>query len=82
MRSTTLPIARAPSTRRTALSPQLPVLSTAMATTMAAMTPLDAPVSATWSMARDITAGNAAPRIDEAATTAATTSMRRPSVRK
>ena len=82
MRSTTLPMAREPSTRRTAFSPQLPVLSTAMATTMAAMTPVDVPAPATWSMACDITAGNAAPRIEDPATTAETISIRLPSVRK
>ena len=46
MRSTTLPMARAPSTRRTAFSPQLAVLSSAMATTMTAITLIDVAVSA------------------------------------
>ena len=44
--------------------------------------PFDVPAPATWSMACDITAGNAAPRIEDPATTAETISMRLPSVRK
>ena len=82
MRSTTLPMARAPSRRRTTFSPQLPAFSSAIATTMAAMVPEAASASATRSMARDITTGSAVVSRDAAATASDTTSMRRPSARK
>ena len=82
MRNTTLPMARAPSRRRIAFSPQLPAFNSATATTMAAMVPAAAPGTATRSMARDITTGSAVVSTAAAATASDTTSMRRPSARK